>query len=63
MDYTSCHLCGFILHLDHLSKQSEGGGYSCSLGLVSSISYRRLSNALFVFYSLTSFPCHSLAQI
>ena len=54
---------GFILHLDFLAKHSEGGACSCSLGLQSSISYRRLFNALFEFYSLTSFACHSLAQI
>ena len=61
--YPSSQLCGFILHLDLLSKNSEGGACSCSLGLLSSTSYGRLSNALFVFYSLTPFPCHSLAQI
>ena len=59
--YQSCHSRGFILHPDLLSTHSDGGACSCSLGLPSSISHRRLSNALFVFYSLTSFPCHSLA--
>ena len=60
--YPSCHLCGFILHLDLLSKHLEGKSCSCSLGLPPYISHRGLSNALFVFYSLTSFPCHCLAQ-
>ena len=55
----SYHLRGFILHLDLVSKHLEGGACSCSLALPPSNSHRRLSNALFVFYSLTSFPCHS----
>ena len=57
--HPSCHLHGFILHLDLLSKHLEGGACSCSLGLPPSISHIRLSNALSVFNSLTSFSCHS----
>ena len=61
--YPSCHLLGFILHPDILSKHSESVACSRSLGLPSSISHVRSSNALFVFYSLNSFRCHSLAQV
>ena len=61
--YPSCRLRGFILHLDFLAKHSEGGACSCALVLPSSISHKRFSNALFEFHSLTSFACHSLAQI
>ena len=61
--YPSCHSRGFILHLELLSKHSEGGACSCSLGLPFSISHKRLSNALFVFHSLPFLPCHSLVQI
>mgnify|MGYP000559686969 CR=1 FL=1 len=49
--FPGCHSRGFILHHNILTKHSEGGACSCSLGLPSSISHRGLSNALFVFYS------------
>ena len=48
--YQSCHLRGFILHLDLLSKHSEGGACSCSLGLPScanlDLAFRRIANLL-----------------
>ena len=56
--HTSCHSRDFILHLDLLSKHSEGGACSCSLGLPPSISHIRLSTGLSVFSFLASFSCH-----
>ena len=61
--HPSCHSRDFILHLDLLSKHSEGRACSCSLGLPPSISHIRLSNGLSVFNTLASLSCHLQIQI
>ena len=52
----------FLIFFFISAKHSKGGTCSCAFGLPPLIFDIRLSNALFMVYSLTSFPCHSLAQ-